>query len=443
MQTTTTQGQAMTQVQSGFMGRAVAMLATAGALLLGLAACGGGEDVSKAQLRLVNASSGYASLDLVVDDQRVRSNTAYGESASYADVDPSNTESKITRPGSDTSLFSTTPTLTRGDHYTLVAYGAEGALKGVLLGDEASEPDSGKARVRVLNGAPEAGNVDVYLTTDGTAIADAEALHSDTAAGATSAFATVDAGTWRLRVTAAGDRDDLRLDLSGLVLASRQIVTLVVTPGAGGVLVNALVLTQQGKVDTLAGAQARVRAVAAVTDSGTVVASVGGVSLMNGSGAPAIGTYRLVPAGAAATEVSVNGVALSVPAATLEAGTDHSLMVWGPAATPAAAWIDDDNRPPTVSGRAKIRLVHGVAGLAGALALTVDFTPRADGVAPGTASAPALLDATSTATLTVTSAGWTTAPAPAVDQVLTAGSVYSLFVVGAAAAPTSILRKDR
>lgn len=412
-------------------------------LALLLAACGGGEDRSKAQLRLVNASSGYAALDLLVDEERLQRDVAYGQTASYVEIDPADTDTQITRPGSSTALASTVPSVSEGDRYTLVAYGGEGSLQTALLDDNADDPDSGKARVRVLNAAPDAGNVDVYLTSADASLDDAEALQTDAAAGTVTAFTSVDAATWRLRVTTAGDRDDLRLDLGGIVLANGQIVTVVITPGAGGVLVNALVVTQRGAISALTGANARVRAVAGVTDSGAVAATVGGVTLMNGTGAPAAGNYRLVPSGAATTTVTVNGSPVTVPAATLAAGTDHTLLVWGPAAAPAAAWIADDNRPPTVATRAKLRLVHGVAALDASIALTVDFIPVADGVAGGSASTPGQLDADADATLTVTAVGRTSPIFSAIEQVLEAGGVYTLFVLGAAEAPTGFLRKDR
>ena len=420
--------------------KAVALLP---ALSFGLTGCGGGEDRSKAQLRLLNATSGYAALDLRVDDELLQTNVAYGSTASYVDVDPSATDTEVSRAGATTALITTTPTLREGDRYTLVAYGAEGAPASVLLGDNTNDPDSGQAFVRVLNAAPQVGAVDVYLTTADAALSDAEALQSAAAAGTVTGFSTVTAGTWRLRITAAGDRDDLRLDVSGVVLASRQILTLVVTPGAGGVLVNALAVTQRGAIVGLAGTQARVRAVAAVTDSGAVAATVGGVSLMNGVGAPAAGAYRLVTSGAAETTVSVNGVAVAVPATTLEAGTDHTLIVWGAADAAQAAWIVDDNRAPSVTGRAKLRLVHGVADLNVPLALTLDFSPVADGVGAGTASSPAQVDATTTGTLTVTATGLGSALWTGVDQTLVAGAVYTLFVVGESMSPTGILRKDR
>lgn len=412
-------------------------------LSLALLACGGGEDRSKAQLRLVNASSGYASLDLVVDDERLQSGVSYGQSTGYVEVDPDQTETRITRPGSSTALASATPSVAESKRYTLVAYGGEGSLKTVLLDENADDPDAGKARLRVLNAAPDAGGLDVYLTSADASLSDAEALQAGAAVGTLNGFVNVDAATWRLRITGADDREDLRLDLSGLVLASRQTVTVVLTPGSGGVLVNALVITQRASVAALEGASARVRAVAATTDSGAVAATVNGVTLMNGTGSLAIGRYLLVPAGAAGGSVSVNGAEVSLPAATLAAGSDHTLMVWGPATTPSVAWIADDNRPPSVAGKARLRLVHGVAELPAALAVTLDFSPVADGVAGGTASAGALVTPTADGMLTVTGVGLSSALWTDPEVVVAAGGVYTLFVLGPASAPTGILRRDR
>lgn len=423
--------------------RALALLATMLGATLGLGGCGGGTDARDARLRLVNASIAFGALDLVVDDKLVRRDVAYGGSADYVGVDTSDTATRISRAGSPAALVSLRPALADGDRYSIVAFGGEGALRAAVLDDNASEPARGKARLRVLNGAPDAGAVDVYLTAPGVDLADAEPLHAAAEVGNATDFTTVDAADWRVRVTAAGDKADLRLDLGGVALAGRQIATLVITPGAGGVLVNALVLTQGGPVLALTGAQARVRVVAGVTGSGNVSAAVGGVTLMNGVGAPAIGLYRLVPAGAAAATMTVDGAAVAVPATDLAPGSDHTLLVRGSAAAPVAHWVADDNRLPAVSGRVKLRLLNGVADLAEPLALTLDFTPLADGVAAGSASAPALADASTQARLSVTAAGIGAPLFDAVEQLLLADRVHTLFVLGAAGAPAGILYRDR
>lgn len=417
----------------------------AGLAMLGLlAGCGGGEDPTKAKLRLVNASSGYAALNLVVDDDTRQSSVAYGGAEGYVDIDPKHTDTELRASGSSTALATLTPALTKNRHYTVLAYGRVGALQALLLDENTDTPDSGKTRLRIVNAAPEAGALDVYVTDTGDTLASATALQAGATAGTVNAAATVNAGTRRLRVTGAGSKTDLRLDLSTLALPSERAATLVLTPGAGGVLVNALLINEQGGITRLDTAQARVRVAAAVADGGSVAASVGGTALMNGVGAPAVGLYTLVAAGTVTPVVAVNGGAVATAPVTLAAGADYTLMVYGAAATPAAVWLDDDNRPPSDASRAKLRLVHGVGDITTPLSLSVDFVPVADSVAPGTASAyDETLAPTSTAAWSVTTPGQATAVVSAVDQVFAAGGSYTLFVVGARAAPTGILRKDR
>jgi hypothetical protein len=54
-----------------------------GALVLGiLPGCGGSGDDGDGQVRLVNASAGYTSLDLYVDGDKVSSAIGYGEAGS-------------------------------------------------------------------------------------------------------------------------------------------------------------------------------------------------------------------------------------------------------------------------------------------------------------------------------------------------------------------------
>lgn len=409
-----------------------------------LAACGGGEDRTKAQVRLINASTTHGALDLLdADGRRVQASVAFAAAEGYAEVDPKDADFDITRAGNATALATAAPTLTERHHYGLVAYATRTGLAAVLLDEEVAAPDSGKARVRVLNAATDAGALDVFLTTTAADLAGAEPLQAGAAPGAVSALTTVDAASWRLRVTGSGDRDDLRLDLPAVVVGNRSIVTVVLTPTAGGLMVDALVVAQQGSISAQAGTSARVRVVAGATDSAAVSATVGGVTLMNGTGSPAAGSYRLVPAGAAGAEVQVNGAAVTTPALTLAAGQDYSLLVWGAPAAARASWLADDNRLPTVSGRAKLRLVHGLADVSEGLAVTLDFNPVADGVSPGTASAPASLNATTIGSLSVTAPGRASPLWTAADQVLAADRVYTLFMVGREAAPTGILRADR
>jgi hypothetical protein len=229
--------------------------------------------------------------------------------------------------------------------------------------------------------------------------------------------------------------------VSGLGFGSQGVNTLVLTPGRGGVLVNALLLAQQGNITTAANSQARVRVVAGVTDAAAVSATVGGTALLSGVAAPAQTNYTLLPAGSPPVVVSANGTAAALSSAALVAGSDYTLMVYGTAAAPVAVLLSDDNTLPSDTSTAKLRLVHGLADVSGTLSLQVDLVVLASGVSQGMASAYSPVNASSTTRLTATGAGFTLNTGA--DQTFVAGANYSFFVVGSAVAPVPILHRDR
>ena len=85
-------------------------------------------------MRLVNASTGYTALELRVDGQTRQSDVLYGGSATYVETEPGETNA-IYSPGSPTALLSFDPSVSANKYYSLLAYGAAGALKQVLLDD--------------------------------------------------------------------------------------------------------------------------------------------------------------------------------------------------------------------------------------------------------------------------------------------------------------------
>ncbi|HSW08832.1 DUF4397 domain-containing protein [Aquabacterium sp.] len=412
-----------------------------------LAACGGkgsDDDDGTARIRLLNASGAYASLDFYVDDVKKNSGLGYGAVGEYASVSTSASLSTvITNTGSTSALSTTGRSLSKDVAYTVVAYGWQGAMKTALLEENVTAADSGKTKLMVLNSAIDAGSVDVYLTGTDEALDNASAVAASVAGGATVGYTSVTSGTYRLRVTAAGDKSDLRLDVSGLTLASTQVATLIVTPGSGGVLVHALLAVQQGSVSAFNNNLARARVVASVAGNGKVTASLGGSTLLSGGTSPTIGSYGTFVANNSALQLVVNGTPVAVTAPALAAGSDTTLLVWGSAAAPQLAVINDDNRLPTLSTNAKLRLVHAVSGLSDALTLTADFSVIAGDVLPGTASAFGNVTGGSSLRLDVSSPLSTAALYTLSDGTLASRGVYTLFMLGEAAQPSAALRKER
>ena len=425
-----------------------AAMALVQGLALGLAllsGCGGGSEAPRdsARLRLLNASAGYAALDLAVDGGNVNSGVAFGAVGGYASVATSGVTTAVSSSGSVGVLSSASRSLNKDGHYTLVAYGPAGALKTQLIADDLAAPANNLTSVQVQHLAPDAGSLDVYLTGSSDALEGATPLAANLAAGSGQGASSVIAATYRLRVTGSGDKTDLRLDVQGLVLRGGQVGTLVLSQGAGGVLVHGIWLVQQGKAGAMANPQARLRVVSAVAGGASVSLTVAGTSLANASLSPNIGAYTLVTGGSAVPVLlAVNNRAVAVADQPLSAGGDYTLLVWGDAAAPRTTWLTDDNSYPTALGNAKLRLINASSGAPVALTLKVDLSTLASAVAPGQASAFATVPASSLARLDIGSASNPSLKVlPGVN--LAAKGVYSVVVLGDSAALDAVLRKDR
>ncbi len=409
-----------------------------------LTACGGGGNSNDATVRLVNASAGYASLDLYVEDTKEASAVAFGGGSDYASVKSGDVSNVLTAAGSSTELLNQSRSLGSGKKYTIVAYGWEGALKSVIMTDDESAADANKTKVSVLNTAIDAGELDVYLTGADDSLDSSTPIASGVDAGAQSGYSSVSSGTYRLRVTAAGDTTDVRLDVPSITLDSTKVLTLVMAPGSGGVLVHAIGVVQDGSVTPYLNTQARVRVVAAIANSGTVTVNAGGTLLANNAKSSTILGYATLDAGTLALNTAVNGTALAADSLTVTGGQDVTLLVTGTGAADAIVTkIADDNRLPAVSTKYKIRMVHAAPSLADQnLSMTVDFGAVVNDLSFGQASAFSSLTASTSSTIDVTS------PADGsvytlTDLSLLSKGLYTLYMFDTTGGLVGVLRKDR
>ena len=393
-----------------------------------LSGCGGGsKSSSDVEIRLVNASAGYSSLDLSVNSVAVNTGVAYGSAGSYGTVSTNASTSQVLSGG--TTLASTAPTLSSSYKYSLIAYGWPGAIKTTLLQEGEVAPAAGSSKLLVLNLAPDAGSLDVYLTSSTASLDDATPI----ASGA--GYSTLTAGTYRVRITGVNNKADLRLDLPAVTLDSTQVASLLITPTAGGALVNAISVVQTGAVASYAGSNARVRFIAAFAGGNTVTAMRGGVNLLNSPYAPQIGEYNAVPAGNSALAATVNGAALATLTPQFNAGGDYTVLAWGSASAPQISVLSDDNRLPTSAGTAKIRLINGVANLNANVTMSLDYSAIATNVNPGTASAFSTVPASTASSLSVSSPNSST-PIFSVPTLAVASSgVYYVYLMGDSTSP--------
>ncbi|HMN46098.1 MAG TPA: DUF4397 domain-containing protein [Povalibacter sp.] len=426
-------------------------------LALFLGACnlddikGGDDDKNKASLRLLNLSPGYQSLDLYANDGTSSDElkleaVGYNTMSDYASFADATYSLKLRRAGVSSTLQTlSSAKLVEDSHTVLVAYGSNGHFGSVVFNEDASDAGSGESKIILVN-TGEAGSLSVYLTGESVALEDATPQFSGVAHGSAASAVIVESGTYRLRVTGAGDTADVRLDLAEVAFKEKEVTALLLSATQGGVLVNAVLLPQQGSPTLLNNSKARIRGAVGIANGTSVTAKVGSVSLLSNAGIGVIGSrYSQVEAGTATVSVAVDGTALSVPAATLAAGGDYTLLVWSNTTNGAqTTLISDDNRLPVTSGKAKVRIINGVSGLEAPITLSVDYSPLIEGIALGTASSFVEVDGGLNYQFDIANGDTGVNLFTRTGTSMQTGSVYTMFMHGGGtSAVGATLRKDR
>ena len=413
----------------------------------------GNDNAQKGEVRIINATTEYSSLDLYTQDSSgsdnlVVSGTAPGTASGYMGVDKGSYDFVIKSTGAAANAATVSGTVAKTDHYSIVTYLTGGKASASFLTEDEDTPASGNAKLRVFNAATgEAASVDVYLSTNAcSALTVTDTAFAAAVTGLQTSYSQVTAsasGTnWNVCVFAAGDTSTLLLDIPTLTLKSQQIATLILTHTSGGVLLNGVVLDQQGAMTAYTSQISRIRVAADAANSQQVSVTLGGADLTSLATSPSVNDYQTVASGSSLSgTVTVNGVATPITSLAVTAGTDYTLLVTGDAAAPVVTLIADNNTPSTsTTSTVKARVINGVNGLTGSLSATIDNKSLGNATL-GTASSYVQIPAT-TGTSTV-QASIVTNPTSLVNQSFTANGVYTVFIWGDSTAPKLAITQDR
>ena len=405
-----------------------------------------------AQIRVLNTSIDYPSLDLYLNNGTTNTReiaaAAYGTLGNYLSVGAASYTVEFTSNNVQSSLKSVDENLAKNTHRTYVAYGNSGKFGTLEILEDQDQPSASYTKVELLDAALDAGSVDVYLTDPSVALTNSSPTFSGVAGGsiASAGFVTVNSGTYRLRVTAAGSQTDVRLDsVTGITFSSQEILSIVVTGTGGGVLVNATVLPQQGTQTVVNTTYARVRAAAGIPPGSNLTATLGGTNLLGSAAANTVSQYTLVAAGTQTLNLTLSGTALPASSQTLTAGEDYTVLVLNGAGVSGTTTtlVTDDNRLPSTSAYAKIKLVNAMSALGDPLTLNVNYTPVASAITLGNASPSTEVTAGTNTEIDTVDATTSTTLFTNTTATLTGSDVYDLFMFGTAASTVGALRTNR
>jgi len=168
-------------------------------------------------------------LDLLIDNKSVSSNITYGVPTSFVSIAAGKHDLKLNLSGAPTNVFdSPTESFTAGTSYTYLITGFAASLGTNKLIDDHTKPDSGKFKIRVVNGSPTSGSVDVYIVTPGTDITPTTVTPTIAGVGSSSAspYQSLASGSYDIIFTASGTKNHL-LDAGTPSFSDAQVRTLI------------------------------------------------------------------------------------------------------------------------------------------------------------------------------------------------------------------------
>jgi hypothetical protein len=185
------------------------------------------------RLRAVHLSPDAPNVNILVNGSQVASNVAYEASTDYYDIPSGTTRIQVQPVGTTTNAIDASPSLLANTDYTVIAANLVASIEPLLLTDNNTAPTAGNVKVRIVHGAPSAPAVDVYITVPGVDIAVASPTLTDVAFKGVSAYQTVPAGTYQIRVTPTGTKTVV-IDSGDVPLTAGQIRTVIATDAPGG-----------------------------------------------------------------------------------------------------------------------------------------------------------------------------------------------------------------
>jgi Domain of unknown function (DUF4397) len=204
-----------------------------GLWLLAAVPAAAGAQSGQAMVRVVHLSAGAPRVDLDVDGTRMLSAVPFRTASRYARM-PAGTHTLVVRSGgsaSSTAAASARMSAQAGAAYTAFLLGSPTQPQVRVAKDDFSAPPPGKAKLRIVNAAPQSPPLDI-------GIAGGSVLFRNVGFGRVSGFVTIAAGKFSLEVRAAG---------TSTVLFTQGATTLP----AGTIITVAGTITSAGKIETL------------------------------------------------------------------------------------------------------------------------------------------------------------------------------------------------
>jgi hypothetical protein len=188
---------------------------------------------SDVRVRMLNALTSSQAVDLIVDGQVASSGVPFGGASPYVALTAGSHRLQARSSTTGTILVDQTRDLNTNGSFSFVPAPGLGELGARFIADDPT-PTAGMAEVRVVHVAAARGAVSVYVTSPTADLSSATPVISLLPFGLASDYVAVTPGTYRIRVTPAGNPSSILLDMGNVTLASGTVRTLMMTDALGG-----------------------------------------------------------------------------------------------------------------------------------------------------------------------------------------------------------------
>ena len=173
-------------------------------------------------VRFVNVIPGTASASLVSNDRTLFQSVPYRNVTSYIEIDPNVARLSLRLAGRDSTVAENREIVGDGAHYTVIAYPDDDNTPQLRVLRDELQPEAGKAKLRVIQAAPDLPKVQVLLQGA------SEPMFSDLELGREAGFTNVDP-TRQPIVIRRDARSGPLLTITRLPLDSGHAYTVVLT----------------------------------------------------------------------------------------------------------------------------------------------------------------------------------------------------------------------
>lgn len=316
------------------------------------------------QLRAVHLSPDAPAVDVSVNGQVVLQDVMYRQASGFLRVGTGHNNIKVLAANSNNAVIDATLDLIVDTKYTVIASDVLAKIAPIVIVDSVGKPTAGFAGLTVVHGAASAPSVDIYLSAPDANFPYIPATLQGVSFTENSGELEVASGNYRVRVTAAGNKDVL-YDSGTLALADgvEYIVIAADNNDAGAAPIGLTILTDLPSTPfiNVKDVRSRFRVVHASADAPNVDVLVDNSLLPSLTNVPfGVGSaYLNVPPNTYNVKVAATGSKAPVIEANLllETGVDYTIAAINPLASIKPLVLVDDNSAPAV-GSAKLRLVH-------------------------------------------------------------------------------------